>query len=121
MNHKPKKEKLPYLGETTYVFDKVNYHQGLGIVLGRNKFYGVVSKSPEQEKSRKSGRRKDSDSSDDEVETVWTKPQQMENQMMARWSLRGEHYDFSKLMALQESLVPDHTFTLKKENDNAAI
>jgi hypothetical protein len=49
MNHKPKKEKVAFLGEECYTFDKVCYQRhtpaekvdSLSIILGRNKFYGL--------------------------------------------------------------------------------
>jgi hypothetical protein len=54
MNHKPKKEKLPFLGETTYCFDRVSYFrlpgQGkpgehLSLILAKNKYYGLAKPS----------------------------------------------------------------------------
>ena len=139
MNHKPKKEKIPFLGETTYCFDRVSYYrlpgegrsgEQLSLILAKNKFYGLAkpaADAPKDASNRRTqrGGKQDSESSEDEISaqletSAVTKQVQMANQLMARRSLRGEFYDLTNLRAVAEYLKPAHrSFSLPA--DSAAL
>lgn len=46
LNHKPKKIKLPSLGDHAFTFRGVNWHCGCSIILDKCKLYGSSSKVP---------------------------------------------------------------------------
>ena len=46
LNHKPKKVKLPSLGDLAFTFRSVNWQRGCSIILDKCKIYGSSSKVP---------------------------------------------------------------------------
>ena len=45
LNHKPKKAKLPSLGDTVYTLDRVNWHKGCRLVFHKCRVYGFNTRS----------------------------------------------------------------------------